>query len=70
MLSVEQIMEIEEVLIQNAEEILCDMNRQGTIDSFLKITGLDYLLEKEEGNAYIPDKSGKIVMIGDSKISN
>ena len=44
MLDVEQILEIKEVLIQNAEEIFCDMNRQGTINSFLKITGLDYLL--------------------------
>lgn len=51
MLDVEQILEIKEVLIQNAEEILCDMNRQGTINSFLKITGLDYLLAEDERDA-------------------
>lgn len=70
MLDVEQILEIKEVLIQNAEEILCDMNRQGTINSFLKITGLDYLLAEDERDANTQDKSGKIVIIGDSKISN
>ena len=70
MLDVEKILEIEEVLVQNAEEILCDMNRQGTINSFLKITGLDYLLAEEERDANTQDKSGKIVIIGDSKISN
>lgn len=53
MLDVEQILEIKEVLIQNAEEILCDMNRQGTINSFLKITGLDYLLAEEIGRAHV-----------------
>lgn len=70
MLDVEQILEIKEVLIQNAEEILCDMNRQGTINSFLNITGLDYLLAEDERDANTQDKSGKIVIIGDSKISN
>lgn len=68
MLSLEQIEILEAVLVERAEEILCHMNSQGTIDRFLKIAGLSDLFEeaKETDNQ---DPSGYIVVIGATMIS-
>lgn len=69
MLSLEQIEVLEGVLMERAEEILCHMNSQGTIDRFLKIAGLSDLFEEEAKETDNQDPSGYIVVIGASMIS-
>lgn len=69
MLSLEQIEILEGVLVERAEEILCHMNSQGTIELFLKIAGLSDLFEEEAKETDNQDPSGYIVVIGASMIS-
>lgn len=69
MLSLEQIEVLKDVLVERAEEILCHMNSEGTIDRFLKIAGLSSLFEEEAKETDNQDPSGYIVVIGASMIS-
>ena len=57
-----------ELLGGKLEEVMTFMNRSGKLESFMQLIGLESLLNAEI--IYNPRAKGKIVVIGDSKISN
>lgn len=64
MRSIEKIGELEEEIKENLLEILCRLNREeGKLEELLTLLGIE---EKE--NVYKTSRSGKIIVIGDSKV--
>ena len=65
MRSIEKIGELEEEIKENLLEILCRLNREeGKLEELLTLLGIE---EKE--TVYKTSRSGKIIVIGDSKVS-
>lgn len=64
MRSIEKIGELEEEIKENLLEILCRLNREeGKLEELLTLLGIE---EKE--TVYKTSRSGKIIVIGDSKV--
>lgn len=64
MRSIEEIGELEEEIKENLFEILCRLNREeGKLEELLTLLGIE---EKE--TVYKTSRSGKIIVIGDSKV--
>mgnify|MGYP006951590186 FL=1 len=64
MRSIEEIGELEEEIKENLLEILCRLNREeGKLEELLTLLGIE---EKE--TVYKTSRSGKIIVIGDSKV--
>lgn len=65
MRSIEKIGELEEEIKENLLEILCRLNREeGKLEELLTLLGIE-----EEETVYETSRSGKIIVIGDSKVS-
>ena len=63
MRSIEKIGELEEEIKENLLEILCRLNREeGKLEELLTLLGI------EEETVYETSRSGKIIVIGDSKV--
>ena len=64
MRSIEKIGELEEEIKENLLEILCRLNREeGKLEELLTLLGIE-----ENETVYKPSRSGKIIVIGDSKV--
>lgn len=64
MRSIEEIGELEEEIKENLLEILCRLNREeGKLEELLTLLGIE-----EEETVYETSRSGKIIVIGDSKV--
>ena len=64
MRSIEKIGELEEEIKENLLEILCRLNREeGKLEELLTLLGIE-----EEETVYETSRSGKIIVIGDSKV--
>ena len=64
MRSIEKIGELEEEIKENLLEILCRLNREeGKLEELLTLLGIE-----ENETVYKTSRSGKIVVIGDSKV--
>lgn len=64
MRSIEKIGELEEVIKENLLEILCRLNREeGKLEELLTLLGIE-----ENETVYKTSRSGKIIVIGDSKV--
>lgn len=70
MLSVEELMELEdsirEELNENLTAALTRMNRSGDLEVFLQLLGMEHLIR--QGSGYKVLKNGKIVVVGQSDI--
>ncbi len=70
MLNVEELLElgdnIKDELDDHLTAALSRMNRSGQLEEFLRLLGMEHLLQKESG--YQVYKSGKIVVIGQSDV--
>lgn len=65
MRSIEKIGELEEEIKENLLEILCRLNREeGKLEELLTLLGIE-----ENETVYKTSRSGKIIVIGDSKVS-
>lgn len=63
MRSIEKIGELEEEIKENLLEILCRLNREeGKLEELLTLLGIE-----ENETVYKTSRSGKIIVIGDSK---
>lgn len=71
-LGVQELLELEEALLEELPEhitaILSNLNRQGQLELFLELLGMEELIQPDKG--YVPYKDGKIVVIGAPKISS
>ncbi len=64
MRSIEKIGELEEEIKENLLEILCRLNREeGKLEELLTLLGIE-----ENETVYKTSRSGKIIVIGDSKV--
>lgn len=64
MRSIDEIGELEEEIKENLLEILCRLNREeGKLEELLTLLGIE-----EEETVYETSRSGKIIVIGDSKV--
>lgn len=64
MRSIEKIGELEEEIKENLFEILCRLNREeGKLEELLTLLGIE-----ENETVYKTSRSGKIIVIGDSKV--
>lgn len=64
MRSIEKIGELEEEIKENLLEILCRLNREeGKLEELLTLLGIG-----ENETVYKTSRSGKIIVIGDSKV--
>lgn len=64
MRSIEKIGELEEEIKENLLEILCRLNREeGKFEELLTLLGIE-----ENETVYKTSRSGKIIVIGDSKV--
>lgn len=64
MRSIEEIGELEEEIKENLLEILCRLNREeGKLEELLTLFGIE-----ENETVYKTSRSGKIIVIGDSKV--
>ena len=64
MRSIEKIGELEEEIKENLLEILCRLNREeGKLEELLTLLGIE-----ENKTVYKTSRSGKIIVIGDSKV--
>ena len=64
MRSIEKIGELEEEIKENLLEILCRPNREeGKLEELLTLLGIE-----ENETVYKTSRSGKIIVIGDSKV--
>ena len=64
MRSIEKIGELEEEIKENLLVILCRLNREeGKLEELLTLLGIE-----EEETVYETSRSGKIIVIGDSKV--
>ena len=62
--SIEKIGELEEEIKENLLEILCRLNREeGKLEELLTLLGIE-----ENETVYKTSRSGKIIVIGDSKV--
>ena len=70
MLNVEELFELEENIKEELDDhltaALSRMNRSGQLEEFLRLLGMEHLLQKESG--YEVYKTGKIVVIGQSDV--
>lgn len=70
MLNVEELFELEENIKEELDDYLTAalsrMNRSGQLEDFLRLIGMEHLLQKELG--YEVYKTGKIVVIGQSDV--
>lgn len=70
MLSIEELLELEELIKSELEDnltgILTKLNRLDRLEEFLALLGLEALLEKDSG--YQVYKNGKILVIGQSDV--
>lgn len=70
MLNVEELFELEDNIKEELDDhltaALSRMNRSGQLEEFLRLLGMEYLLQKESG--YEVYKTGKIVVIGQSDV--
>ena len=65
MRSIEKIGELEEEIKENLLEILCRLNREeGKLEELLTLLGIE-----ENETVYKTSRSGKIIVIGDRKVS-
>lgn len=64
MRSIEKTGELEEEIKENLLEILCRLNREeGKLEELLTLLGIE-----ENETVYKTSRSGKIIVIGDSKV--
>lgn len=64
MRSIEKIGELKEEIKENLLEILCRLNREeGKLEELLTLLGIE-----ENETVYKTSRSGKIIVIGDSKV--
>lgn len=70
MLNVEELFELEENIKEELDDhltaALSRMNRSGQLEDFLRLLGMEHLIQKESG--YEVYKTGKIVVIGQSDV--
>lgn len=70
MLNVEELFELEESIKEELDDhltaALSRMNRSGQLEEFLRLLGMEHLLQRESG--YEVYKTGKIVVIGQSDV--
>ena len=70
MLNVEELFELEDNIKEELDDhltaALSRMNRYGQLEEFLRLLGMEHLLQKESG--YEVYKTGKIVVIGQSDV--
>ena len=70
MLNVGELLELEENIKEELDDhltaALSRMNRSGQLEDFLRLLGMEHLLQKESG--YEVYKKGKIVVIGQSDV--
>ena len=70
MLNVEELFELEDNIKEELDDhltaALSRMNRSGQLEEFLRLLGMEHLLQKESG--YEVYKTGKIVVIGQSDV--
>lgn len=72
MLNVEELFELEENIKKELDDhliaALSRMNRSGQLEEFLRLLGMEHLLQKESG--YEVYKTGKIIVIGQSDVKS
>lgn len=70
MLNVEELFELEDSIKEELDDYLpaalSRMNRSGQLEDFLKLLGMEHLLQRESG--YEVYKTGKIIVIGQSDV--
>lgn len=72
MLNADELLELEDDIIRDLDNHLTAalslLNRTGELESFLKMLGMEYLLQRE--SLYQVYKTGKIVIIGKSEVKS